>query len=303
MEGQGESQPAEDVASLDSLASMLESEGAASEESAEVEGAEESEGQEPEGEESEGEEQAEEAVFTITVDGKEISLKQSELIESAQKGFDYTNKTMAVAEERKEAQAEKARAAEARQRNEQAAEEAIARLETVRNFLAAELGEPPPIEWAATDAAYYLAQKDVYEKRKGTLQQAESALANLTNERQRERQAHLNQTAQATIEALRGTLPGFSEKTLPELEEYVQKHGLNLQNAEGGYVQKGLWELAHKAKAYDALMDQKAKLKPVNTLPKVIKPGNPQPVQLARHQEAVKAHKAKPSLDSLANLL
>ena len=127
-------------------------------------------------------EQQEESTVTLKVDGKEVALKQSEVIELAQKGFDYTNKTMAVAEERKAVEQAREQAEQYRQRNEQAVQQNLAALQAFERFTAAQLGDPPPIEWAQQDASYYLAQKEQYEARKGQLQQAQTAIQHLQGE-------------------------------------------------------------------------------------------------------------------------
>lgn len=312
MVGDGpQGQPTEGVATLTDLADMAfeaetpEAEGDA-DEGEEGEEAPEVEGEESAEEESdESEEQEEEATFTITVNGKEITLKHSEMVEMAQKGADYSQKTMAVAEERKAVESAKAQADQSRQHAEQALTEQLNRLQALEQFYESQLGDPPPIEWAQQDAAYYLAQKELYESRKGQLAQAQTAIQKLQHDQQRQRQAWIVQQADATEKALRDTLPGWNDDTLTTLAEYAGKHGLNPQTVDIAFVQKGLWEVLHKAKAYDALQAQKAQLKPKTQLPKVQKPGgNNQPNRgEARHADALKRHKAKPSINTLADLM
>ena len=310
MVGDGpEGQPTEGVATLTDLVALMDGgeevadalgeseEGEESGESEEVETSEE------EGE-SESEEEAEEAAFTIKVDGKEVTLKQSELIEQAQKGFDYTQKTMALAEDRKAVEAVKAQAEQHRQSNEAALNDSLNKLQALEKFWGEQIGSPPPIEWAQQDAAYYLAQKELYENRKGQLEQARTAIANLENERQRQRQAFIAQQADATEKALRDTLPGWSDDTLNDYAKYAAGLGLTPDKVDVAFVQEGFWRLIHKAKAYDALLAKKAEMKPVSQLPKVAKPGNNnQPPQLAKRQDAMKRYKAAPSISTLADLL
>lgn len=305
MQGDGESQPGESAEpTLDSMAGMLDSEEGEALEESEGEESEESEVEQPE-EGDEGEEAAEEPTFTIKVDGKDVVLTQSEALAMAQQGKDYSNKTMALAEERKAVEAEKAQAAEIRTRHAGVLDESIGRLEAFRGYLQTQLGDPPSVEMIQTYGAdYYLAQKEQHEQRKGQLQEAQAGIEHLSNERQRQRQAYLKDTASASIAALKDTLPGWSDETLPELEKYVHSLGLTPDAMEAGYVQKNLWLLAHKAKAYDALQATKAAMKPVSTLPKVIRPGSSnQPQHLAKRQEAMKRHERAPSISTLADLL
>ena len=309
MEGQAERQPSEGVATLDDIVGRMADGGeeavdALDESAEESEDAEETEEVEDTDEDEKGEEEAEEQTFTIKVDGKDVTLKQSELIEQAQKGFDYTQKTMAVAEERKAVEAARSQANEYRQRNEAALNEQLARLQALESFFESQVGGPPPIEWAQQDAAYYLAQKELYETRRGQLEQARTAISHLQGEQHRQRQVWIAQQAEAAEKELRDTLPGWDDNKLDVLSQYLGGYGLTPDKAEGAYVQAGLWKLAHKAKAYDELQAKKAEMKPVAQLPKVAKPGtNNQPSHLAKRQEAFKRHKSSPSLTSLADLI
>ena len=309
MQGDGpEGQPGEGVTTLSDLTALMdggeEEVGALEESEEQGEDSDESEEVEASDEAEEGEEEQEEASFTIKVDGKEVTLKQSELIEQAQKGFDYTQKTMAVAEERKAVEAARKDADEFRQRNESVLNEQLGRLQALEKFYADQVGSPPPIEWAQQDAAYYLAQKELYENRKGQLEQSRTAIQNLQNEQHRQRQAWFAQQADATEKALRDTLPGWNDAMLADYAKYAESVGLTPEKADVAFVQEGFWKLIHKAKAYDALLAKKAEMKPVAQLPKVAKPGtNNQPPQLAKRQDAMKAHRANPSVNTLAALL
>lgn len=160
------------------------------------------------------------------------------------------------------------------------------------------------MEWARQDVAYYIAQKELYETRKGQLEQARSDIANLKQDHARSRQAWIAQQANDTEKALKDTLPGWNDKTLDELIAYAGNYGVGQAVFDSVLLQKGFWEMAHKAKAYDGLLEKKAQMKPVNKLPKVAAPqARNQPPQLAKRQEAVKRYNAAPSLSSLADLL
>jgi hypothetical protein len=312
MEGDGhDGQPADGVVTIDSLADALGDDGTAPGDSEDGEDSElpEVEIESEDGEadpdaDAEDEDAPEEAVFTIKVDGKEVTLKQSELIEQAQKGFDYSQKTMALAEERKAIEPIKLQAEQYRQQQEQAHTEAVNRLNAYAEYMQSQIGQPPPISLAQTDAHSYLAQKELYEARKGQLNTAIAESHRLGEEQARNRQAWLNYKAESAEKVLKDTLPGWNDAMFDDLSGYAKELGLTPQNAEQALLEPGFWQMAKKAKAYDALQAEKAKLKPVNQLPKVHKPtGQNQPPQLARRQEAIKAHRAKPSLDSLSNLL
>lgn len=299
-------QPAEGVSDLDSLADELfkaENPEDARDES-EGDDSEEAEGEEEEAEESEDDEdEEEEPTIVLKHEGKELPLKQSEVVELAQKGFDYSQKTMAVAKEREAAQAERTQASQYREEVEHARTEQINRLNALDQFLSQQLGSPPPVEWAQQDVGYYVAEKEKYEARKGQLDQARSAIGYLQEEQARSRQAWIVQQADATEAALKDTLPGWSETTLPELADYAGKYGLNPKTADVAFVQKGLWEVLHKAKAYDALLVKKAEMKPVTKLAKVVPPSSANPVgKAAARQKREAAFDSNPSVDALTEL-
>lgn len=304
VEGDGlKGQPAEGVADdLDSMvqamdegeedAPELEEEGEESEGSEEVEGEEEEEGEEP--------------TFTIKVDGKEVTLKQSEILEQAQKGFDYTKKTMALAEERKAVEQDRAHANAMRQQTEQAFQAELGRLQALEQFYDSQVGQPPPVEWAQQDAAYYLAQKELHDQRKGQLSEARAAIERIQEDQQRYRQAWFQNTANETERELQNTLPGWNERTIDELAQYVDKHGLKPEHFDSAYVMPGLWKMVHKAMQYDRIKEKAAqgkqtKPEAVQKVAKVTSANNPS--ELVRKRDAAKRFDANPTLSNLAQLL
>lgn len=314
MTGQAERQPVEGVSTLDDLAGEMDQveveelpevedeAGEAETPDSEDEAEESEESDSDEQDDSEGED---EPVFTIKIDGKETTVKQSELIELGQKGADYTKKTMAVAEERKAVEADKAKVAEIRQQGEQALTETLNRLQAYTQFMESQVGAPPPISLLEQDSRAYLLAKEQHEARKGQLQQASAEIQRLTEAQHRQRQATLLQAAESTERELKDTLPGWSDKSLAELTDYIAESGLKPELNEA-FVSKGLWVMAHKARAFDALQAEKAKLKPVSKLSKVQKPSaTNQPVKRSdiKRKEAEQKYHSNPSLDTLAGLI
>lgn len=308
MEGDGPSdQPAEGDDPFADLAAALEPEEADEEtpnpEEAASEDADEAEESEAD-EADESEDDAEEAVFTIKVDGKEIELKQSELIARAQQATDYTNKTMALAEERKAIEPVRRQIEETRQKVEAANTEAVARLEAWSKVIESQIGSPPPLDLAQRDPGSYLAQQQMHESRKGQLQQALGEIRSLREQQHRERQAVLDQKFESSMSALADTLPGWSEAKLGELNAYLRAAGLTAEQHADAFVEKGLWELASKAQAFDAIKAAQAKAKPAQTITKVAKPGAANPAGKAADRAKREAEFNKnPSVDALARLL
>lgn len=310
MTGDANGQPVEGVVTLSDLAAEMEEApelGAGDKQAEGEEGEEEASGDVEDTEESEGEgqEEQEEPTVTIKHDGKEVTLKQSEALALAQQGFDYSKKTMALAEEKKVIEVERAKASEQRQRYEHTLSEALNRLGAYTQFLEEDIGQPPPIELATQDAAQFLAKKEYYEGRKGKLQQAYAQIQHLQHEQARTRQAWIDEAAQSTEAMLRDTLPGWNDNTLNELAGYAGKLGLTPQTAELAMLTPGFWQLVQKAKGYDAIQEQKAKLKPTSTLPKVHKPSaaNQPNRSDVKRQDAEKRYAAKPSFDTLSSLV
>src|SRR5574337_1257076 len=152
MAGQAETQPVED--SADSIGALLDEPATEEVEQPEGEQDETEETEAPEGdEESEEEEEAEgdeeqdddkdEPTETIKHDGKEVTLKKSEILELAQKGFDYTKKTMALADEHKTIEAEREHVTQEAQTITQARAQAADDLRAINQFIEGILGDPP----------------------------------------------------------------------------------------------------------------------------------------------------------------
>lgn len=315
MAGQGENQPTEGVNTLDGIAGLLdgeqvpeelvETDKAETEETGdESESEEEGEGAEEAGQDDDAEVESES--FTITHDGKEIQVNKAEAIELAQKGLDYTKKTMALAEERKALEPIKAQVQEKLTQHEQALNETLHRLQAAADFLESELGQPPALELVNYDASAYLVQKEAYQARVDKLKNTYGQIQYLSQEQNQLRQSQLLEQANETEKYLVEHLPGWKdapEKALAELNSYIKEYGLSPETTKEAYVQKGLWEIAHKAREYDKLMSEKAKLTPKANLPKVNKPAaNHQPANV-RQQEAFKRFRQKPSLETLADLI
>lgn len=305
MAGDGQQgQPTEGVVSLESMSQDMDETEAAPGESEEGEESGEPEGVEEAEEGAEETEESEESTFTIKVDGKEVELSKAELIEMGQKGFDYTNKTMALAKEREAIGHEKEHVTKQRQYVDQAYEQQHARLAALEQYMQEQVGTPPPIEWAQQDAAYYLAKKEEHDQRKGQLQQTQQAIQQLQQEQHRHRQAWLMQQAEDAERDLRDTLPGWNEDQLETLVGYVGKFGITPETAELAFVQSGIWKMAHKAKAYDDLLAKKDAIKPVVKAHKAAAPTSTNiPQSSVQQKEAWQRHRAAPSVKSLADLL
>lgn len=318
MAGQAETQP---VDTADSIGALLDEPATETEEQEEQPEGEQEEGEEteaPEGEEESGEEEEaegdeeqeedkDEPTETIKHDGKEVTLKKSEILELAQKGFDYTKKTMALADERKAIETEREHVTQEAQTITQARTQAADDLRAINQFIEGILGEPPDISLAQQDASLYLVKRQQHDQLRDKLNQARQALTLATQQADAERQRQQAAKQAATEKQLIDTLPGWKENPKAKFEEtasYLQSLGLNGKNAGSAALEPAFWQLAVKAQAFDQLQQKKA-AKPAITPTKVAKPGSANPVN-----QATQSHKAKlerfskaPSLATLGDLL
>lgn len=306
MTGDGESQPVESGDALDDLADALgpQKEEAESQDEPEEESEESEEESEEEEASEEEEEEGEEKVFTIKHDGKEIQLTESELIAKAQQGVDYTTKTMAVAEERKAVQAEREQVKSAREQADTQLTETAARLQAFSQYIEANIGQPPDVAVLDYDPSEFLRQKERYEARRGQFQQAFEAQQQLQQEQARQRHAWIMERATETEKVLANTLPGWSDNTLTELTSYAKTLGVTPEAAGEAMLSPGFWQLAQKAKAFDAIQAKKAEMKPTQKLAKVAKPSAVNTSgKVAERVKREAAFNKNPSVDALADIL
>lgn len=296
MDGDENIQP--DANSFASLMNAFDEPGAEEEvEELEPEDGEQEEQDEPAEEEEKEDDESGEA-FTITHNGKEVTLTKAEAKEMSQKGFDYTQKTMHVAEELKQVETRSEKLAQVETQQKQASDQLIANMDALADFLQQELGDAPNISLAQTNSGEYLVLKEAHEIRKSQLNELWQARNNLLEDQARTRQARLNQEAEQTMAALQ-SLPGWkdADKSFSEAREYMAGLGLNPQQAPEIFVKRGLWEMAQKAREYDRLLAEKEKLTPTSKLPKVQTPSqtNSPPSGKVRQSEALKRFDANPN--------
>ena len=305
MSGDGQQgQPTEGVVSLEDMARDMDETETAPDDPEEGEESGDSEGEEETEESTDETEEGEARTFTIKVDGKNVELSESDLIEMGQKGFDYTNKTMVLAKDRESIAQEREHVTKQRQFVDHAYEQQHMRLAALEQYMTQQTGTPPPIEWAQQDAAYYLAKKDEHDQRKGQLQQTQDAIQQLQQEQHRNRQAWLQQQAEDAERELRDTLPGWNDDQLDSLVGYVGKFGITPETTDMAFVQSGIWKLAHKAKAYDDLLAKKDALKTVAKPHKAAAPNSTNiPQSAVKEKNALLRYQQDPSFNKLAALL
>ena len=235
----------------------------------EVEEAEEPEAEEAE--EIEAVEEESEPEFEITHAGEQKRVKQSELIELAQKGYDATKKWEEAANERKAVEAEKAALIQKAQENEQYI------LDYAKVVaLDAEVKQYEGVDWdKLTDDDPVEAQKH-YRRYQEKLRERNHLAAQVNYKRQQqltEQQqltAKLVQQGQAKLEA---QIKDWGPQKREALQAYGKQLGMRDETIDA-INDPAIVIALHKAQMYDQLQTKKPQNdKRLEALPKVVKPG------------------------------
>lgn len=243
----------------------------------------------PKGEETPGEEEQEveadpnaqeegdDAPITITVDGKQVTLTEAELVEHYKNGLrqaDYTRKTMELADTRKAADAETQKAQQERATYAQNLSKMAAQLEGAIN-------QQAQIDWnklLEADPVEYLKQQHLYNQRQAALQANHAEQQKV----QKQFQAEAVQAKQTRLvteqQELLAKLPAWKDtaKAVTEqkaIREFLKEQGY--ADAELDIQDHRAVLLSRKAMLYDQMMNKaKAAAKKVENLPtRVAKPG------------------------------
>lgn len=245
--------------------------------------------------------------ITLKHDGHDVTVKKSELNELAQKGYDYTKKTMALADERRALESERETIQTERKQVEQHQVQAVEDLRAIVNFAQGLIGEPPPIALAQQDPSLYLVQRQQHDAMKDKLQQAQQALGHASKQLEAERQRQTAEKQAKTERVLIDTLPGWKEnpkQKFDEVAKYLTESGLDGAKAGSAALEPGFWVIANKAMAYDALKNKTA-TKPNNPPPRAATPGAANPTNSAQktQKDRIERLRKNPSLENLGALL
>lgn len=230
---------------------------------------------EQEQEEEPSEQEGEPQTFTVKIDGKEVQVPLSELLNGYQRQSDYTKKTMEAAEQRKAADAEVQKAQQERQQYAGELQRMAVQLEGV-------LEQQGQIDWDAlreSDPMEYLRQQHLYQKRHALYQQNMQEQQQLAQQFQNEQaQAHQSYLAKQQ-EDLLAKLPDWkddakaaAEKTA--ISKFLQEQGFGDEDISSIADHRHVI-VARKAMLYDQLMAKaNVQAKKVQEAPqRVVKPG------------------------------
>lgn len=254
---------------------------------------------------------AEETV-TVLVDGKPVELTKAQIAEAHKSGLrqaDYTKKTTELAEQRKAAEAETAKAREERNQYMQGLQRAQAVLET-------QLQEQQQIDWPKlleSDPVEYLKQQHLAQTRQAQLQQTYQQRQQLEAQAKAEHDSALKAHAESQREELIAKIPEWKDPEkmkagATELREYLKTQGLTEQEIYSVIDHRAIVQ-SYKAMKYDQMMVKaRAAAKKIDNTPqRVLRPTGGESNQLDRRtasfQKLQKTGRVEDAAGAIASLL
>jgi hypothetical protein len=216
--------------------------------------------------------------FKVKAAGEEIEVDLNELISGYQRSKDYTQKSQALADQRKEIEAERAKVSEVQKEREVYAH----RLQAIDRFLGQQMGnevdlttlkETDPIGYAVK-----VAERTELEKRRAVINAEQQRLAERQQaERNEQLQTHLQQESQLMTQAIPELAGEKGNSVKKEIMSYAKSIGFRDQELSAIYDHRAVLSL-YKAMKYDALQKSKPEaLKRVQSAPKTMKAGSSNP--------------------------
>lgn len=232
---------------------------------------------EPEAESNAAEEGAD-APITVEVDGKQVTLTKEQIAEAYKSGLrqsDYTQKTMATAEERKAAEAERTKSQQERASAAQTLQRNAALLEAV-------LEQTQKTDWEAlkqSNPIEFVNQWHLHTQRQAALDQTQRELSALNQKAQAEQAEALKAHLTAQQQELLAKLPEWKDEAKQKserdaLKTYLKTSGFDESDINNINDHRAVI-LGRKAMLYDQMMAKaSAAAKKVANVPtKVERPG------------------------------
>lgn len=249
-------------------------------------------------EDTDGDEDAEEApepqqTFRVKVGGEEVEVPLEELLKGYSRTADYTRKTQAIAQARKEAETEAAAAREERQKYAQTLQALGQQLQQM---------QPPEINW---DKLYqenpveWVRQRELVRTRQEQMAWVQSQQQALQQRQQAEEQEAQAKTLESEREKLFEALPEWrdSDKARAEKAKIVEfatgKLGFTVDEISDLYDARAVLAL-RKAMLYDELMGKREQMRP--TIRQKARP------MQAGAAGATQTNKSRASKDALSRL-
>lgn len=232
------------------------------------------EGSDDEAEKKEDEAEDDKPLVTIEVDGKSIELTRSEIQSGYLRQADYTRKTQALAEERKQFSSELQSAQEERKVYAQL-------LPAMVQQMQASMPQAPDPSLIDTDPARYLKDRDAYERKLGDLQAAQAEQARMQQQEQEAKAQDIQAFVQMNAQKLPELVPEWREaknyeRDRPKVRNYLQTLGFSDTEIDQAYDAR-LVAMAYEAMRWRELKSSKPRAdapleKAIKTSPPPAKP-------------------------------
>lgn len=215
-------------------------------------------------------------VWEIVHGGQQVKLSRAEMIEHASKGFDYTQKTQALADKGKQIDASLQRVAEMEQLAPLVAQD-MAQVQAI----AAQLQNFQKVDWVAlatNDPLEYPKWRAQYDQLVTAYQSATYQFQTKANQLQEGRTQLTAQRLQQEFPKLMERIPAWKDPAkyqagAQELRTYLLKQGADPSRVDSMSDSMEA-SIAYKAMQYDKLVAAKSdKVKQLRSAPPVIKPG------------------------------
>ena len=220
--------------------------------------------------------------YTVKVAGEDVDVSADELIAGYQRGGDYTQKTQALAADRKTVEGERQQFAAAQQELHQMREHLAGRLQQAEEMLQTGAGEPEP-NWDQLrddDPMEYMVQRDRFrdrqEQQRQITQEREALQAQHNAAAQQQWAAHLQNEQAALLERI----PEWRDNDVAAQEKsdvitYAQRSGFTEQELSQASDSRAI-AIMRKAMLFDELQQKtpaaRAKTK---AAPKMVRAGKP----------------------------
>lgn len=240
----------------------------------------EEESEEDESEESDEESDDEEALYAVRIDGEEHEVTLGELVKGYSRQSDYTKKTQALSEQRKEFDATEASYQEQMQTIQQERQQYIGHLETIINNSKGAINSFANINWEelkVTDPVQYVTKREELRTIQDRIQQM-----HVEQQRASERAAQENNVLQAQTlreehQALTEKMPEWSDPSTQadisaSIREYASIQGFTEEELAGLVDHRSLIVL-HKAMQFDNLQSSDIGKKKLKNKPRLVRAG------------------------------
>lgn len=229
--------------------------------------------------EAEAEAQPEPRKLKLKWNGEEVEKDESEVVELAQKGYDYTQKTQTLAEERKaiDERNQAIKAQEAQIKEQYEIQQALIKDVSKVTAVDEQLAEYDKVNWSQlTDQDPSYAQKLFFQYTQ--LRDRKNAMVNELNQKasyiRQQQQSRQQELLQKGRETLNRDLPGWNTDKFPDIKEAAKTLGYQdneLAEVTDPRIFKALYEVAQyrKLQSSKSIVENK-----VSGKPPVVKPGS-----------------------------